>query len=122
MNHSFLPPDDLPPAKATLLDEILYRQLEETTCKKFYQTCGPITRTLLSNCHWYFQTNASTLTLVIYCYDLKSYWHITNVMSSLTKKLKLFSNNAKIRLCPPANIGIPWEVEVNQISDNEEQS
>ncbi|KYC41834.1 hypothetical protein WA1_17580 [Scytonema hofmannii PCC 7110] len=118
MNPSFLSPDDMPPAKATLFDQMLYRQLEETTSKRFYQTCGPITRALLSSCHWYFQTNADTLTLLIICYDVESYWHISNAIPSLLKRLKLFSNKAKMRLCPPTELGIPWEIEVNEISND----
>ncbi|NMG06816.1 hypothetical protein [Brasilonema sp. UFV-L1] len=119
MNKSSLPPDDLPPVRATLLDEIFYRQLEEATCQRFYQVCGPITRVLLSNCHWYFKTNAGLLTLVIICYDIESYWHLANAIPHLVKRLKQFSNNAKIHICPPPDKGKPWEMEVDEISDDE---
>jgi hypothetical protein len=119
MNQPFLPPDDLPPARTTLVDEILHKQLETVAGIRFYQTCGPIMRVLLSNCHWYFQTSSGILTLVIVCYDIESYWHITNAVSHILKRLKLFSNSAKIRLCPPTELGTPWEIEVNEVSDDE---
>ncbi|SRR5579883_327917 len=113
-----LPPDDLPPVKATQLDSLLLRQLEEATGKRFYQSCGPITRTLLSSCHWYFTTKTSSLTLIIICYDIESYWQITNAIPHIVGKLKLFSDNAKIRLCPPTQKGIPWELKFNEILDD----
>ncbi len=118
MNKFSLPADDLPPTGATLLNELLYRQLEEATCRQFYRVCSPILRVLLSNCHWYFQINASPLMLVIICYDLESYLHIVDSIPHLTKKLKQFSNHSKIHLFPPINKGEPWEIEVEETSDD----
>ncbi|KAF3887057.1 MULTISPECIES: hypothetical protein [Nostocales] len=109
-----LPPDDQP-SRSIHLDVLLHRQLEETICQKFYKACGPIMRFLLSSCHWYFTINAGTLTLLIICYDLESYWHIANVVPDIFKKLKLFSNSAKIRLCPPTDKGVPWEVGMDEV-------
>jgi len=120
MNKHFLPPDDLPPVNATLLDELLQRQLAEAIGKRFYQACGPISRVLLSNCHWYFKTNASPLTLIVFCYDIESYWHIVNATPQLLNRLKLFSNSAKIRLCPPTDKGAPWEIGLEETSDDGE--
>ena len=113
-----LPPDDLPPFQVTQFDALLLRQLEEATGRKFYQSCGSITRALLSSCHWYFTTKASSLTLIIVCYDIESYWQLTNAIPHIVGKLKQFSDNAKIRLCPPTDKGVPWEFRLNQISDD----
>ena len=116
MNKHSLPPDDLPPVQATQLDGLLLRQLEEATGRYFYQSCGPITRALLSSCHWYFTTKASSLTLLIICYDIESYWQLTNAIPHIIGRLKQFSDNAKIRLCPPTEKGIPWELKLDEIS------
>ncbi|MBW4588816.1 hypothetical protein G7B40_022525 [Aetokthonos hydrillicola Thurmond2011] len=120
MTRSFLPADDLPPVKATLLDEILMRQLAEAIGRHFYQSCASTVRVLLSYCHWYFKANSYPITLVIFCYDIESYWHIINVIPLIVNSLKQFSNSAKIHLSPPANMGVPWDVAVDEISNDED--
>ncbi|MBW4591627.1 MAG: hypothetical protein KME46_01545 [Brasilonema angustatum HA4187-MV1] len=125
MSRRFLPPlspDDLPPTRVTQLDELLRRQLEEAICKRFFKACGSMTRSLLSNCHWYFQINGGTLILIIVSYDMESYWHIANAIPQMANKLKLFSDTAKIRFCPPSKEGIPWEIAVDEISDEKDVS
>ncbi|WP_017319185.1 hypothetical protein [Mastigocladopsis repens] len=120
MSKRFLPPlspDDLPPTRVTQLDGLLLRQLEEATGKRFFKACSLMTRALLSSCHWYFQINAGTLTLVINSYDIESYQHIANALPQMVDKLNLFSNSAKIRFCLPNNGGIPWEIRLDEISD-----
>ncbi|MEH2455921.1 hypothetical protein [Nostoc sp.] len=119
MNKSPLPADDLPPTKATILNELFYRQLEEATCRQFYQACGSIMRVLLSNCHWYFKINTSPLVLVIICYDIESYLNIVDVIPQFINKLKQFSNKAKIHLFPPDQKGEPWEIKIEETSDDE---
>lgn len=122
MSKHFLPPlspDDLPP-KATLLDGLLLRQLEEAIGKQFFKACNSITRALLSSCHWYFQINAGTLILVIISYDIDSYSHIAKAIPQMVDSLKLFSNTAKIRFCPPSEKGIPWEMGINETPDEED--
>jgi hypothetical protein len=122
MNKPFLPPlppEDMPSIHTKQLSDLLYRQLEEAIGQRFYQACGPMTRVLLSSCHWYFKADASYLTLVIICYDVESYWNLASAISQIVKRLKRFSNNAKIRLCPPDSKGIPWEISIDEISDEE---
>ncbi|MBE9003273.1 hypothetical protein IQ274_35235 [Nostoc sp. LEGE 12447] len=117
MNKSLFPADDLPPTGATLLNELFYRQLEEATCRRFYQVCVPLMRVLLSNCHWYFKINASPLILIIICYDIESYLHIVDAIPQFIKQLKQFSNKSKIQLFPPDNKGEPWEIKIEETSD-----
>lgn len=117
MNISNFHPDDLPSTKARLLTELMYRQLEEATCRRFYQACTPIMRVLLSSCHWYFQINTSPLMLIMICYNVESYCHITNAIPQFIQKLKLFSNNSKIHLFSPDK-GMPWEMEIQEILDD----
>ena len=117
MNKSSLTADDLPP-KVTLRDELLLRRLEEAIGKHFYQACDRITRALLSNCHWYFKTNTTSLTLLIFCYDRESYLNILNALSQIIKRIQRFSYNAKIHICPPPDNGIPWEMQVDEIADD----
>ena len=118
MNISNLHPDDLPSSKATLVNELMYRQLEEATCKRFYQACTLIMRVLLSSCHWYFQINTSPLMLIMICYDVESYCHITNAIPQFVKKLKLFSHKSKIHLFSPEK-EIPWSMEIQEILNDE---
>ena len=119
MNKFPFPADDLPPTGASILNELFYRQLEEATCRRFYQACGPIMRVLLSHCHWYFKINTSPLMLLIICYDIESYLHIVDAIPQLIKKLKQFSNKAKIHLFSPDYKGEPWEIEIEETSDDE---
>ncbi|WP_392531662.1 hypothetical protein [Nostoc sp. C117] len=118
MNKSSLPADDMPPTRVTLLNELFYRQLEEATCRRFYQACSPIMRVLLSSCHWYFKINTSPLMLVIICYDTESYLYIVDAIPHFIKKLKQFSNKSKIHVFSPSHQGEPWEIEIEEISDN----
>ncbi|GEM_PF-532991 len=116
--HS-LTPDDLPPVKATLLDEILLRQLAEAIGSLFHKTSnGSTLRSLLSSCHWYFKANTYPMTLVIFCYDIKTYWQMMNAIPDILNKLKQFSNAAKIRLFSPLDKGVPWEVAMDELSED----
>lgn len=113
-----LPPDDMPPVQSTGLDALLIRQLEEATGRRFYQSCGAITRALLSSCHWYFTTKPTSLTLIIVCYDIESYLQLMNAIPHIVGKLKQFSDNAKIRLFPPRSQNTSWDLGLNEISDD----
>ena len=110
-----LTPDDLPPVKVTLLDQVLLRQLAEAIGKHFYKSCRSTTRILLSSCHWYFKTNTYPMTLFIFCYDMENYWHVMNAIPYILTMLKQFSNSAKISLSPPVDSGVPWEVGMDEI-------
>lgn len=98
------------------LDRILRRQLEESTSRLFAQSCDPITQGLLSNCEWYFTTNATALTLVINCPNLVTNWHILNNIVTISSRLEQLSQSAKIRVCPPIRQGTPLEIRVNEAS------
>jgi len=116
MNQFFLPPDDLPPVQVTQLDRILRRQLEESISQRFYEVCGRITKALLSNCEWFFTTNASGLTLIISCPDIVTYWNIVSDIEQIGNRLERFSGSAQIRVCPPLGKGTPFAIRVDEIS------
>jgi hypothetical protein len=116
MNKHSLSPDDLPPSHVTYLDEMLLRNLDEVIGKHFYANCGRIIQVLLSNCQWCINTNFRGLILIIVCPDREMYWHISNAIPDIAKKLKHFSQMAIIRLFPPTDKGIPWEINVHEIS------
>lgn len=116
MNQPPLPPDDLPAAKATQLDRMLRRRLEESASQLFNQSCDPITQNWLSNCEWYFTTNAAALTLVINCPNLATNWYILNNIVTISSRLEQFSESAKIRVCPPIEQGTPLEIRVDEAS------
>lgn len=119
MNKPSLHPDDFPPTKATLLDELLHRQLAEATGRLFFQACCPVIRALLCHCHWYFNAKTSPLTLIIICYDIESYSHIDDALAQIVDRLKRFSNNATIRIYPPNNNGVYWEFGIDEVHDSE---
>ncbi|NDJ23646.1 hypothetical protein GS682_18785 [Nostoc sp. B(2019)] len=113
---SLLPPDDLPPIEVTKQDGMMRLELEQSTGRCFYLACDRITQVLLSSCQWYLTTNATTLTLIIDCPDIVSYWHIVSNIPQLGNRLERFSRNAKIRVYPPFGKGMPFEISVNEIS------
>ncbi|MEH1810348.1 MAG: hypothetical protein V7L28_34405, partial [Nostoc sp.] len=59
------------------------------------------------------------LMLLIICYDIESYLHIVDAIPQFIKKLKQFSNKGKIHLFSPDYKGEPWEIEIEQTSDDE---
>jgi hypothetical protein len=111
-----LPPDDLPPTQVTKQDGMLHLELERSTGRCFFQACDRITQVLLSNCQWYLSQNNTTLTLIIDCPDIVSYWHIVSNIPQLGNRLERFTSNAKIRVYPPFGKGKPFEISVNEIS------
>ncbi|WP_414548880.1 hypothetical protein [Anabaena sp. CCY 0017] len=111
-----LPPDDLPPTEVTKQDGMLHLELERSTGRCFFHACDRITQVLLSNCQWYLTKNSTTLTLIIDCPDIVSYWHIVSNIPQLGNRLERFTHNAKIRVYPPFGKGKPFEISVNEIS------
>lgn len=115
MEKFFLPPDDLPPESKTLNDQLLRRELEEFTTKRFFLACDRITQVLLSHCHWRISIKLLPLTLIIHCPDMETYWYILNDVPQLGNRLERFTNKAKIRVYPPTGQGAPFEVKVDEI-------
>ncbi|MDB9539176.1 hypothetical protein NWP22_03165 [Anabaenopsis tanganyikae CS-531] len=111
-----LPPDDLPPTEVTKQDGMLHLELERSTGICFFQACDRITQVLLSKCQWYLTKNSTTLTLIIDCPDIVSYWHIVSNIPQLGNRLERFTSDAKIRVYPPFGKGTPFEIRVNEIS------
>ncbi|MDB9445400.1 hypothetical protein [Anabaena sp. CS-542/02] len=111
-----LPPDDLPPSEVTKQDGMLHLELERSTGICFFQACDRITQVLLSKCQWYLTKNSTTLTLIIDCPDIVSYWHIVSNIPQLGNRLERFTSDAKIRVYPPFGKGTPFEIRVNEIS------
>jgi hypothetical protein len=111
-----LPHDDLPPVQATQLDEMLQRQLEEAVAKRLYEGCDGVTQSLLTTCEWAITLSAPTLTLIINCPDTRIYWRGLNYILPIGNQLGKFSSSAAIRICPPANTGAPFEIQVNKIT------
>lgn len=111
-----LPPDDLPPTEVTKQDGMLHLELERSTGICFFQACDRITQVLLSKCQWYLTRNSTTLTLIIDCPDIVSYWHIVSNIPQLGNRLERFTSDAKIRVYPPFGKGTPFEIRVNEIS------
>ena len=116
MNSSFLSPDDRPPATPTALDEKLRRQLEASIAKQFYEACEGVTQALLCQCKWQVTTQAVALTLAIDCANAAAYWRVLHNLIPVANQLARFTPNAKIRITPPPEIGIPFELQVNEIA------
>lgn len=116
MNPTFLTPDDLPPTSASELDEKLRRQLESSIAKRFYEACDGVTQSLLCQCEWHITTQAAALTLVLICPDMAANWRVLNNITFLANQLARFTMSARIRVCPPAEAGIPFELRVDEIA------
>ena len=116
MSLSFLPADDLPPAEVEPMDKILQRQLEESLTKHFYESCNGVTQGLLLRCEWCITTMVDALTLEILCPDMMTNWRVLNNVVPLGNTLKQFVPSAKVRICPPPDMGLPFEVKVDEVS------
>lgn len=116
MTKSFLPSDDLPPSPVTELDHQLRRKLEEAISRYFYESCNGVIQALLTNCEWYFTARADALMLVINCSDAAINARVSNNLSAIVNQLVQFAARAKIRVCPPVEVGMPFERLVDETS------
>lgn len=116
MNPTFLSPDDLPPPTLTGVDEKLRRQLEASIAKRFYEGCDGVIQALLCQCEWTITTQATALTLVLTCPDMAVNWRVLHNIVPLANQLARFSMSAQIRVCPPSEIGTPFELRVDEIA------
>lgn len=116
MGHPLLPADDLPPMGATSEDRVLLRKLEDSVGKHFYESCDGVTQALLMGCEWAIAITAEALTLIIDCPDQNTNWRVLNNIVPIGEKLGQFSQQAKIRVAPPAEVGAPFEIRVDELS------
>ncbi len=116
MTKSLLPPDDLPPLETMQADKVLNRQLEDSLSKHFYETCDGVTQALLLSCEWYLTLKSGELNLVIDCPTMSLNWRVLNNMVLIGNALEHFAQSAKIRICPPEGMGLPFELRVDEIS------
>ncbi len=108
MSNFYQRPDDLPPRIP--VDDSLQRQLDQAITQHFYNTCDRLTQKCLSNCGWYMTTSGIGLTLVIICPDRRQNWEVLKYLPSLSKYLKEFAPNTRIRIYPPAGDGTSLEM------------
>jgi len=111
-----LPADDLPPVETESMDDLLQRQLEESVMKHFYEACDGVTQGLLLRCEWRIASMVDALTLEILCPDMMTNWRVMNNVVPLGNTLKQFVPSAKVRICPPPDAGLPFEVRVDEVS------
>jgi len=116
MSVPFLPVDDLPPNELGQEDKFLQRQLEDSLTKHFYESCDGVTQGLLLRCEWRIAALVDALTLEILCPDMMTNWRVLNNVVVLGNTLKQFVPSAKIRICPPVDMGTPFEVRVSEVS------
>lgn len=116
MTKPFLSSDDLPPSPLTDLDDQLRRKLEEAISRYFYESCNGVIQALLTNCEWYFTVDASALMLVINCSDAAINARVSNNLAAIINQLVQFAARAKIRICPPIEVGLPFERLVDETS------
>lgn len=116
MGSTFLPPEDLPPVSITALDEKLCRQLEESVARRFYEACDGVVQGLLCQCNWHITTQATALTLVIGCANAAAHWRVLHNLVLLANQLARFSGHAKIRVCPPPELGEPFELWIDELA------
>lgn len=107
--------DDFHPLQPTSADIILRQQLEHSISRFFWERCDRIIQNLLSNCRWYVTNSANALTLVIECPDQVTNWRILQQIVPMGSILYEIVSTAKIRVCPPENQGVPFEMRVDEI-------
>lgn len=123
MNNKYLfQNDDLGPFQPSSADIILRQQLEKSLSKFFYDNCNHKIRDLLSVCRWYVTTQNSAPVLVIECPDGVTNWRVLQRMVSMASLLNNITSSAKIRVCPPSNQGMPFEMRVDELSVYQEDS
>ena len=121
-NKYFSQDDDLGNFQPSSADIILRQQLEKSVSNFFYDNCDRKIRDLLSVCRWYVTTHTSAMVLVIECPDGVTNWRILQKMVPMASLLNNIASSAKIRVCPPSNQGIPFEMRVNELSVYREDS
>ncbi len=92
------------------------QQLEDSVSRCFYEACDGVTQSLLVSCEWHVTLNAGTPTLVIHCQDQTSNWRVLNNITAIATHLAHLAKHAKIRVCPPSELGTPFEMRVDEIS------
>ncbi len=108
--------DDYHPIQPSSADIILRQQLEHSISKYFYESCDRRIQDLLSHCRWYVTTQAGVLTLVIECPDQFTNWRILQQIVPMATLLSSIVSSAKIRVCPPENKSVPFEMRVDELS------
>ncbi|MBD2777820.1 hypothetical protein [Iningainema tapete] len=116
MQHYFLHDDDLHPNQLTSADIMLRHQLEYSLGKYFYEGSDRTIQNLLSNCRWYVNSHPTALTLVIECPDQITNWRVLQKIVPMASLLYQVVSSAKIRVCPPNNQGMPFEMRVDELS------
>ncbi len=94
----------------------MHRQLKEALSKGFYEACSGVIQALLLACEWNLITEAHTLTLVITCPNMTINWRVLSNLAAIGHSLERFTPNAKMCICPPLGMGIPFELRVDEIS------
>lgn len=108
--------DDQHPMQPSSADIILRQQLEYSISRYFYEACDRTLQNLLSNCRWYVTTQANAMTLVIECPDQFTNWRVLQKLVPMGTLLHHLVSSAKIRVCPPENEGVPFEMRVDELS------
>ncbi|MBF2028073.1 MAG: hypothetical protein IGS48_15120 [Oscillatoriales cyanobacterium C42_A2020_001] len=112
----FLSPEDRSPAELGQVDKFLQQQLEDAVTRHFYESCDGVTQGLLLRCDWQITAGVDVLMLVIQCTDMMTNWRVLNNVTLLGKALQQFVPSAKICICPPPEMGTPFEIRVDEIS------
>lgn len=115
MSISALPLDDLPDPTDGDRDRLLHRQLEATLRKRFYENCNGVAQSLLTSSDWLMSNTGKGLMLVIRCPDQSLHSRILNHIARLGTHLEVFSKTAQVQIYPPAGMGDPLLLAVDEI-------
>ncbi len=116
MALSSLPSDDRAPVQLGKDDKTMHRQLKEALSKSFYEACSGVIQALLLACEWHLTTEFNVLTLVINCPTMTTNWRVLSNLAAIGHSLERLTPNAKICICPPIGMGIPFELRVDEIA------
>ncbi len=115
-NYFLQDDDDSHPIQPTSADIMLRQRLEYSISKYFYEGCDRSLQNLLSSCRWYVKNHPTALTLVIECPDQVTNWRVLQQIVPMASLLYEIITSAKIRVCPPNNQGMPFEMRVDELS------
>jgi hypothetical protein len=122
MQKNFNRDDDSRPLQLTSADIILRQQLEYSVSRYFYDKCDRTLQDLLSGCRWYMTTQSDALTLVVECPDQVTNWLVLRNMVPMARILCKVIATAKIRVCPPESLGLPFEMRVDELGVYREEA
>lgn len=108
--------DDLPPEEPTAADQQLWRSLERSLGKLFFEGCSGVLQGLLTSCVWHFQNQGFQVTLAIHCPDSILGSRVINHLPEISRVLERLTPSAQVQIHTPTATCVEVEVHLGQFS------